>query len=704
MAEYTREEGRADWLVDDATGDSVLLIADSVRLRVTNASVTSSTDFNGTVGATTARAGTFTALTATSFDLNGALDLDVDGVAATLTNTNGGASSQVLILEGDSATPADNDAAYLTMRLSDSAGNQDEGARITWQATTVLDGATQDTDLLLASVNNGSLNTMLTLDGSANQLVHNVNSTFAGTTIADLGIVTTADINGGTADGTIIGGATAAAATVTALTATSLDLNGAADVDVAGNTASLTNTTDGASVQVAILEGNRATPADNDAAYVSLQLSDSAGNQDEGARITWQATTVLDGATQDTDLLLAAVSNGVLTTQLTLDGSANQLVHNVGSTFVGTTIADLGTVTTANIDGGTIDGTIIGGAATAAATVTALTATSLDLNGTATVDAASNTVTFTNTNDGASSQVIILQGDRATIADNDAAYVSMRLSDSAGNQDEGARITWRATTVLDGATQDTDLLLAAVNNGSLNTMLTLDGSANQLVHNVGSTFAGTTIADLGTVTTANIDGGTVDGTTLGAGTPSTVAATTVSTTGNTTTTSGVGALAAQGLVVTERGASGIHHTTATYNFNLAVGGAVSLAGGAAIYTLPAVRCRILGLSTDATWTSTGAGGCVGDTPDCGVGTALAAGAVGTLDLAGAGAENLITGVALSALSAAPGDDLNQIILVATSGTPVAASTTIYANFADPWAGADTVNLNGTLKLFWIEED
>mgnify|MGYP003639148480 CR=1 FL=1 len=47
-----------------------------------------------------------------------------------------------------------------------------------------------------------------------------------------------------------------------------------------------------------------------------------------------------------------------------------------------------------------------------------------------------------------------------------------------------------------------------------------------------STFAGQTISDLGTVTTANIDGGSIDGTTVGATTPASVAATTITTTGN----------------------------------------------------------------------------------------------------------------------------------------------------------------------------
>ena len=50
-------------------------------------------------------------------------------------------------------------------------------------------------------------------------------STFASQTITDLGAVTTADINGGTIDGTVIGGSSAAAGTFTTFTSTGIDDN-----------------------------------------------------------------------------------------------------------------------------------------------------------------------------------------------------------------------------------------------------------------------------------------------------------------------------------------------------------------------------------------------------------------------------------------------------------------------------------------------
>src|SRR3990167_8037489 len=84
----------------------------------------------------------------------------------------------------------------------------------------------------------------------------------------------------------------------------------------------VTRTEDAASVEVAYFEGDRATMADGDLAYISLRLSDSAGNQDEQARIGWSATTVLNGATQDGDLILSALVNNTLTEFMRLDGSA----------------------------------------------------------------------------------------------------------------------------------------------------------------------------------------------------------------------------------------------------------------------------------------------------------------------------------------------------------------------------------------------
>ena len=115
-----------------------------------------------------------------------------------------------------------------------------------------------------------------------------------------------------------------------------------------------------------------------------------------------------------------------------------------------------------------------------------------------------------NTTDGASVQVLKLEGDRATVADNDEGYVSLILSDDAGNQDEQARIAWKATTVANGATQDGQIILSTLLNGSITTILTLGGATT------ASTFAG----NLSIGTSNAFTAGTIE---LGAASDTTIA-------------------------------------------------------------------------------------------------------------------------------------------------------------------------------------
>lgn len=122
---------------------------------VTNLTGTASININGTVGATTPAAGTFTTVAASTA-----------ANPLTLTNSSDTAAAQVAILQGDSATPADNDEAYISLKLSDDAGNQDEQARITWIAKTVANGATQDGSIAFSVLDNNSLTAMLQLDGA----------------------------------------------------------------------------------------------------------------------------------------------------------------------------------------------------------------------------------------------------------------------------------------------------------------------------------------------------------------------------------------------------------------------------------------------------------------------------------------------------------------------------------------------------------
>lgn len=83
---------------------------------------------------------------------------------------------------------------------------------------------------------------------------------------------------------------------------------------------SVTNTTDAASNRVVLLEGNRATPANNDEIYVSWNLSDSAGNQDEMARFTVRATDVTT-TQEDAEFRLDLMLGGTLTNKFVFTGT-----------------------------------------------------------------------------------------------------------------------------------------------------------------------------------------------------------------------------------------------------------------------------------------------------------------------------------------------------------------------------------------------
>lgn len=90
----------------------------------------------------------------------------------------------------------------------------------------------------------------------------------------------------------------------------------------AANMLRVVNSTDNASVQVARFEGDRATMADNDEAYVSMMLSNDGGTQTEFARQTWVAVDVNAGTSVDGRIDWAVVTAGTLADELSLTGTA----------------------------------------------------------------------------------------------------------------------------------------------------------------------------------------------------------------------------------------------------------------------------------------------------------------------------------------------------------------------------------------------
>jgi hypothetical protein len=107
--------------------------------------------------------------------------------------------------------------------------------------------------------------------------------------------------------------------------------------------------------------------------------------------------------------------------------------------------------------------------------LTATATTITIVNGvTATFSRAGVLYTGTVTTDNSSVQTMLLQGDRATVASNDEAYVTYRLSNAAGTQTEVARMTWAIPTAT-AAAENGRLDFSVMTAGALAKELQLAG-------------------------------------------------------------------------------------------------------------------------------------------------------------------------------------------------------------------------------------
>jgi len=155
--------------------------------------------------------------------------------------------------------------------------------------------------------------------------------------------------------------------------------------------------------------------------------------------------------------------------------------------------------------------------------------------------------------------------------------------------------------------------------------------------------------------------------------------------------------AGTGVTAVETGSGAVHTTTLTAAaVALTIGDTAALADGALVYTFPAgvILVESAYISMGVTLTT---GTPTTDTPDVGLGTVIATGAVATLD-GTATFEDILTGqtaadIAGTATEAAAA----QSLLI-----PAASAHTVHFNIADTWANVDdtAATADGTIILNW----
>ena len=146
---------------------------------------------------------------------------------------------------------------------------------------------------------------------------------------------------------------------------------------------------------------------------------------------------------------------------------------------------------------------------------------------------------------------------------------------------------------------------------------------------------------------------------------------------------------------------GVYRTLITVNSTLpAIAGGASLGVGKALITFPAGVIRVYGAYMSMSVKQT-TGNITADTPDGGLGTTIASGAVATLD-GTAAFENILTGQTFNDC-----DGTAEVAHVTTDLTIAAAdSHIVYFNIADGWAASGDTGalLTGTVGILWAKMD
>jgi len=324
-------------------------------------------------------------------------------------------------------------------------------------------------------------------------------------------------VNSGELDGVTIGGESAAAATVTTLSATG-------DVDL-GNATSDTITVT--------------------ARFDSDIVPSSDSTRDLGTSALQFAEAHIDTGHIDD---ITATGTSTLTTVDINGGAIDGTIIGANSAAAGT-FTNLTVTTDVNIDDsggdGAIDGVIIGASTAAAGTFTTLNTTGLttigDASGdTLTINAA--TINPANIAAGTDNTVVVYNGSTLLTDEIDSRVWGTTLVDTDGSGTNNELATWsdsnsiigEGNLTFDGSTLTVTGALTTTGNGTYGNAVgdthTFTGHITSSGHISGSststgsfgavtmaevignwTNAGNTVADLGTITTVDINGGTING-------------------------------------------------------------------------------------------------------------------------------------------------------------------------------------------------
>jgi hypothetical protein len=522
FATTTKVQFRDTGLYINSSVDGQLDIVGDIEVQVAAPTI----DLNASTAATLDTA-LFT-LTATTLDINAATAVTIDTANITVTGD--------VALVGAVNVTGDLDVDNLTLNgntIVSSNTNGDINLTPNGTGTVVI----SKTD-----INDGTLDSVVIGGASAaaatvTDLTATGTVTFTGATVANGGAVTTVDINGGTIDGSVIGGASAAAGTFTNIAGTSMQLS---------NTTSslqITSTDTGASLGPYIyLTHNSASPANSDeTGEIYFRGNDSLGNLTTYSRITGVSTDVTDG-TEDGALYFLNRTAGVENIDLRLTnggvtlanlGNTKLVTSATGVTVTGAVAAT--TVDVTNIEVTTLkanDGTSAASIAntTGVLTIASAVLTTADING-GTADAvviggaSAAAGTFTTVN-------------ATTVDTTNIEVTTLKAKDgsSAGSIANTTGIVTLASSVLttadiNGGTADGVVIGGASAAAATFTNLTASGTI---------TFTGATVANGGAVTTVDINGGTIDGAVIGGASAAAITGTTVNGTTITASTGFVG--------------------------------------------------------------------------------------------------------------------------------------------------------------------